>query len=134
MPLMELPHTGQLTAWRDPWFVEQGDGAGRPWTMLIGSGLRGAGGTALVYRTMELTRGGSGGGKPRAVGGECLRDVLGMQCWRSDLCAHSPNRAAGWTFVGHLCSYPSKRMGVVWWAWAGECRARRKVYLQPTHP
>ncbi|PNH04923.1 hypothetical protein TSOC_008958, partial [Tetrabaena socialis] len=57
MPLMELPHTGQLTAWRDPWFVETGDGCGRQWTMLIGSGLKGAGGTALVYRSHEITKG-----------------------------------------------------------------------------
>ncbi|EFJ50995.1 hypothetical protein VOLCADRAFT_88180 [Volvox carteri f. nagariensis] len=57
MPLMELPHTGQLTAWRDPWFVEQGDGRGREWTMLIGSGLKDGGGTALVYRTQDITRG-----------------------------------------------------------------------------
>ncbi|GLC44140.1 Putative beta-Fructufuranosidase [Pleodorina starrii] len=57
MPLMELPHTGQLEAWRDPWFVEQGDGRGKEWTMLIGSGLKGQGGTVLVYRTQDLTRG-----------------------------------------------------------------------------
>ncbi|KAG2484234.1 hypothetical protein HYH03_016969 [Edaphochlamys debaryana] len=57
MPLMEAPHTGELQAWRDPWFVEAGDGAGREWTMLIGSGLKGAGGTALVYRSADITRG-----------------------------------------------------------------------------
>ena len=57
MPLMQLPPSGQLTAWRDPWFVEHGDGRGRQWTMLIGSGLKGGGGTALVYRSADITRG-----------------------------------------------------------------------------
>ena len=65
MPLMELPHTAQMAAWRDPWFVEQGDGRSREWTMLIGSGLKEGGGTALVYRTQDITRGERGPGFPK---------------------------------------------------------------------
>jgi hypothetical protein len=116
MPLMELPHTGQLTAWRDPWFVEQGDGAGTPWTMLIGSGLRGAGGTALVYRTQELTRGGAGvGGRVLVVGWSCPAGAhvpslsCGPELWPHctlqagsswGICAATPTRA--WVLCGEL--------------------------------
>lgn len=56
-PWMKAPHTGQLTSWRDPWFIESGDGKGKDWVMTIGSGIKGAGGTALVYRTVDVTKG-----------------------------------------------------------------------------
>ncbi len=57
-PLMEHPHTGQVNAWRDPWFVERGGPReGEEWTMLIGSGVKGAGGIVLVYRSADFTKG-----------------------------------------------------------------------------
>ncbi|KXZ48111.1 hypothetical protein GPECTOR_30g206 [Gonium pectorale] len=92
MPLMELPHTGQLTAWRDPWFVEQGDGRGREWTMLIGSGLKEAGGTALVYRSPDITRGWRFAGHlcswPNPGTGICWECPFLVQLQPLPLCAH----------------------------------------------
>jgi sucrose-6-phosphate hydrolase SacC (GH32 family) len=74
-PFLPLPpaHMG-LTGWRDPFVFEVGAEAGgggggggggarsafaqaREWRMLIGSGLKGQGGAALVYRSSELTAG-----------------------------------------------------------------------------
>ncbi|GLC68481.1 Putative beta-Fructufuranosidase [Pleodorina starrii] len=92
MPLMELPHTGQLTAWRDPWFVEQGDGRGKEWTMLIGSGLKDGGGTALVYRTQDITRGWRFVGHlcswPNPGTGICWECPFLVQLQPLPLCAH----------------------------------------------
>ncbi|KAG2484235.1 hypothetical protein HYH03_016970 [Edaphochlamys debaryana] len=110
MPLMELPHTGQLTAWRDPWFVEAGDGAGREWTMLIGSGLKGAGGTALVYRSADITRGVSAWSRlPQLSPRAWLKSCCPLSVWLVFM--HAP---AGWRFEGHLCSWPNPGTGICW--------------------
>jgi hypothetical protein len=55
-PWMRYPHSTALEAWRDPFFVQGGPG-GREWVMLLCSGVRGRGGTALIYRSPKLTHG-----------------------------------------------------------------------------
>lgn len=56
VPFLALPPPDlQLTGWRDPFVVERPCAAnGHEWVVLIGSGLKGVGGTCLVYRTPDL--------------------------------------------------------------------------------
>lgn len=56
-PFLPLPPAGlPLTGWRDPYIFEKG-GPGKEWTMLIGSGIKGAFGAVLVYKSPALTAG-----------------------------------------------------------------------------
>ncbi|KAK9839842.1 hypothetical protein WJX81_005428 [Elliptochloris bilobata] len=55
-PMVPLPPRGDLAGFRDP-FIFARDGGGRPWKMLLGSGMPGRGGTLLVYHAPTLTSG-----------------------------------------------------------------------------
>ena len=56
-PFIPLPPSNMpLTGWRDPFIFEKG-GPGREWTLLIGSGVKGAFGAVLVYKSSALTAG-----------------------------------------------------------------------------
>ena len=54
--MIPLPPRGQLAGFRDPYIFARG-GGGRPWKMLLGSGVPGRGGTLLVYHAPTLTSG-----------------------------------------------------------------------------
>ena len=54
--MIALPPRGQLAGFRDPYIFARGVG-GRPWKMLLGSGVPGRGGTLLVYHAPTLTSG-----------------------------------------------------------------------------
>jgi hypothetical protein len=56
-PFLPHPPSGQLTAWRDPCFIQTGDDQGKEWIMLIGSGLKEQGGAILVYRAKDMSQG-----------------------------------------------------------------------------
>lgn len=56
--MIPLPPRGQLAGFRDPYIFARG-GGGRPWKMLLGSGVPGRGGTLLVYHAPTLTSGAS---------------------------------------------------------------------------
>ena len=56
--MIPLPPRGQLAGFRDPYIFARG-GGGRPWKMLLGSGVPGRGGTLLVYHAPMLTSGAS---------------------------------------------------------------------------
>ena len=61
-PLLSLPPPSvPLAGWRDPFIFETG-GNGREWGMLMGTGLKGQGGAAMIYRSKDLL---SGGGNPK---------------------------------------------------------------------
>ena len=55
-PFLALPPPAMdLTGWRDPFVVEKPCAAnGHQWVILIGSGIKNMGGTALVYRVQDL--------------------------------------------------------------------------------
>lgn len=54
-PFLALPPPSlPLTGWRDPYVIQKG-GNGRDWVILMGAGLKGEGGTTLIYRAQELT-------------------------------------------------------------------------------
>lgn len=56
-PMIELPPADlPLVGWRDPFIFETG-GNGREWGMLIGTGLKGQGGAAMIYRSKDLHSG-----------------------------------------------------------------------------
>lgn len=58
MPFLSLPPPDlPLAGWRDPFIIQRGDGVDTPWIMLLGSGLKGRGGTALVYHSYDLFQG-----------------------------------------------------------------------------
>ena len=42
---------------RDPFIIQRGDGLNRPWRMLVGSGVKGKGGTLLLYESGSLLEG-----------------------------------------------------------------------------
>ena len=46
----------QLAGFRDPYVIRKG-GKGQDWHLLIGSGLKGQGGTLLLYKSKELQSG-----------------------------------------------------------------------------
>ena len=50
------PGNMPLTGWRDP-FIFQNGGDGKDWIMLMGSGIKGEGGTMLVYTAKQLSAG-----------------------------------------------------------------------------
>lgn len=51
------PKNAPLTAWRDPFFLQKGDGQGKEWALLLSIGIRGKGGCVLMYRSKHLTKG-----------------------------------------------------------------------------
>jgi beta-fructofuranosidase len=55
-PFLALPPPAMdLTGWRDPFVVEKPCAANQhTWVVLIGSGIKNVGGTALVYRVQDL--------------------------------------------------------------------------------
>lgn len=56
-PLLHHPPAGMnLTGWRDPFIMEPGK-ASKEWTMLIGSGIHGAGGAVLKYKSNRISAG-----------------------------------------------------------------------------
>ena len=55
-PVIPSPPRSDLVGFRDPYVFARG-GAGRPWKLLLGSGVAGRGGTLLVYRAASLTSG-----------------------------------------------------------------------------
>ncbi|GMH42910.1 hypothetical protein BSKO_10832 [Bryopsis sp. KO-2023] len=57
IPFLQHPPSGlPLTGWRDPFIVETGS-PNKEWLMLMGSGLRGAGGAILKYKSQSLSSG-----------------------------------------------------------------------------
>jgi len=56
-PILALPPANApLVGWRDPFIFETaGRGGAAEWGMLLGSGFKGRGGTALIYRAATLT-------------------------------------------------------------------------------
>jgi len=55
-PVIPSPPRSDLVGFRDPYVFARG-GAGRPWKLLLGSGVVGRGGTLLVYHAASLTSG-----------------------------------------------------------------------------
>ena len=56
-PIIEFPPQGQaLAGFRDPYIIQRG-GPERPWRIAIGSGLKGKGGTILLYSSDSLLQG-----------------------------------------------------------------------------
>ena len=84
-PVIRHPPPGlPLSCWRDPFCLERGDpAAGKEWTLLLASGLRGRGGAVLVFKSPRLLSGG-GSGRRRFPQGACtvlLYGVVGLvQC------------------------------------------------------
>jgi beta-fructofuranosidase len=58
-PLIAMPPPSiPLVGWRDPFIFEVGDGSeGSRWGMLMGSGLKGRGGSIMIYRSDSLLGG-----------------------------------------------------------------------------
>lgn len=63
-PFLLLPPPGPFCGWRDPFLIGRpgrkpagSDARSEDWTIMIGSGITGVGGTALVYRTSALGKG-----------------------------------------------------------------------------
>ena len=56
-PLIEFPPAQHLVGFRDPYIIQRGDGAGKPWKMIVGSGVKGQGGTLLLYTSDILLEG-----------------------------------------------------------------------------
>lgn len=53
-PFLPLPPPSlPLTGWRDPFVIQRG-GGGKDWIILMGAGLKGEGGTTLIYRAKDL--------------------------------------------------------------------------------
>lgn len=61
VPFLSLPPSElRLTGWRDPFYLAPlpvNDGWRREHRILIGSGIKGQGGTALMYRSDDITQG-----------------------------------------------------------------------------
>ena len=56
-PIIEFPPKGQaLAGFRDPYIIQRG-GPKRPWRIAIGSGIKGKGGTILLYSSDDLLQG-----------------------------------------------------------------------------
>jgi hypothetical protein len=71
-PWMRYPHSTELEAWRDPFFVQLGDNkGGREWVIILCSGIRQVGGSALLYRSHKLTSGGWAGAGAAACCHRC---------------------------------------------------------------
>ena len=57
VPIIEFPPQGQaLAGFRDPYIIQRG-GPERPWRIAIGSGIKGKGGTILLYSSDDLLQG-----------------------------------------------------------------------------
>lgn len=56
-PLIELPPPNEgLVGFRDPYIIQRGVN-GRHWKLIIGSGVKGNGGTILLYTSEDLLNG-----------------------------------------------------------------------------
>lgn len=55
-PLILYPPGNELVGFRDPFIIQQG-GCGKPWKLILGSGIRGKGGTLLLYTSDSLQHG-----------------------------------------------------------------------------
>ena len=56
-PIIQYPPGGMaLEGFRDPYVIQQG-GLEQPWRIILGSGIKGRGGTLLVYESQHLTHG-----------------------------------------------------------------------------
>lgn len=56
------PPSMGLVGWRDPYIFEtRSAGSKREWGMLLGSGLKGKGGSVMIYRSESLKSGESRG-------------------------------------------------------------------------
>ena len=64
-PFLGLPPADMpLVGWRDPFIFEfKGQDGFQEWGMLLGSGIKGQGGSIMIYRSSELT-----GGAPPVAG------------------------------------------------------------------
>ena len=64
-PFLGLPPADMpLVGWRDPFIFEfKGQDGFQEWGMLLGSGIKGQGGSIMIYRSSELT-----GGAPPTAG------------------------------------------------------------------
>lgn len=56
-----LPACVCVAGWRDPFVLERPSASSPWWYVMIGSGVRNTCGTALVYRSKDLTKGGRQG-------------------------------------------------------------------------
>ena len=56
-PLIQFPPSQDLVGFRDPYIIQRGDGAGLPWKMIVGSGVKGQGGCLLLYTSPTLLEG-----------------------------------------------------------------------------
>jgi hypothetical protein len=63
----------QLTGWRDPFILERPCGSSPCWYVMVGAGVKGKCGTALVYRNRDLKSGEWG---VWCVPGACLQFVI----------------------------------------------------------
>lgn len=93
-PWLTHPPSSQLTAWRDPWFLDEQQEEGREegvprWRMLLGSGVKGKGGSILLYGSNNL-----------AEGELVWARSSGRGAWR-DLRLASPFRTRDWR-VAHM--------------------------------
>ena len=73
-PFLGLPPADMpLVGWRDPFIFEfKGQDGFQEWGMLLGSGIKGQGGSIMIYRSSELT-----GGAPPTAG--CATVVFKLQ-------------------------------------------------------
>ena len=56
-PVIELPPPNEgLVGFRDPYIIQRGVD-GKPWKLLLGSGVKGKGGTLLLYTSENLLDG-----------------------------------------------------------------------------
>lgn len=74
-PVIPLPPRGGLAGFRDPFSFARG-GGGRPWKLVLGSGVPGRGGTLLVYHAPTLTSGAHHAGTRDSYtcGNECANE------------------------------------------------------------
>ena len=56
-PAIAAPPSGmKLTGFRDPFVIQRG-GSGKPWLLIIGSGVKGRAGTILLYSSQQAASG-----------------------------------------------------------------------------
>ena len=84
-PFIALPPASEpLTGWRDPFVIQRG-GEGREWIILMGAGIKGIGGTTLIYKADALNR------DWRYTGKLCTGNDEQGQMWECPLLALLPN-------------------------------------------
>ncbi len=55
-PLILYPPGNDFVGFRDPYIIQKG-GNGKPWTLVLGSGVKDKGGTLLLYTSDSLLHG-----------------------------------------------------------------------------